>query len=181
MKVEIGTLAVQFLLWGFLFQFSVLVLCSGFGCCSKTNKIFHSMVQFSFFYSAGATFTIILFYNEEARKKFKLNKIFNITMKLDSYICFTCWTLFGYRCNQLPLIEKLPQWLSGPSLPLSVAAGPLDGYRTRFKWCSDAQWFYSTISIDDINAQSGWSLKTEKFRINNMYTLILLTQYGIYF
>ncbi len=41
--------------------------------------------------------------------------------------------------------------------------------------------FYSTISIDDINAQSGWSLKTEKIRINNMYALILFTQYGIYF
>jgi hypothetical protein len=41
--------------------------------------------------------------------------------------------LFCYRCNQLPLIEKLPQWLSGPSSPLSVTAGPLDGYRTRFK------------------------------------------------
>jgi hypothetical protein len=40
---------------------------------------------------------------------------------------------------------------------------------------------YSTISIDDINAQSGWSLKTEKIRINNMYTLILFIQYGIYF
>ena len=25
--------------------------------------------------------------------------------------------------------------------------------------------FYSTISIDDINAQSGWSLKTEKIRL----------------
>jgi hypothetical protein len=41
--------------------------------------------------------------------------------------------------------------------------------------------FYSTISIDDINAQSGWSLKTEKIRLNDMYALILLTQYGIYF
>jgi hypothetical protein len=64
--------------------------------------------------------------------------------------------MFGYRCNQLPLIEKLPQWLSGPSSPLSVTAGPPVGNRTRFKWCSDAQYFYSTISIDDINAQSGW-------------------------
>jgi hypothetical protein len=41
--------------------------------------------------------------------------------------------------------------------------------------------FYSTISIDDINAQGSWSLKTEKIRMNNMYTLILLAQYGIYF
>ncbi len=39
----------------------------------------------------------------------------------------------------------------------------------------------ASISIDDIIAQSGWSLKTEKIRINNMYTMILLIQYGIYF
>ncbi len=93
----------------------------------------------------------------------------------------SAYTLFGYRCNQLPLIERSPQWLSGPSSPLSVTAGPPVGYRTRFKWCSDAQYFYSTFSIDDINAQSGWSLKTEKIRINNMYTLTLFIQYGIYF
>ena len=29
------------------------------------------------------------------------------------------------------------------------------------------------------NAQSGWSLKTEKIRINNMYTLHIFIQYGI--
>ena len=75
---------------------------------------------------------------------------------------------------------EIPQWLSGPSLPLSVTAGPPVGYRTRFKWCLDAQYFYSTISIDDINAQSGWSLKTEKIRINNMYTLHIFIWYGIY-
>ncbi len=89
--------------------------------------------------------------------------------------------LYGSRCNQLPLIEKLPQWLSGPSSSLSVTAGPPKGYQTGFKRCSDAQCFYSTISIDDINAQSGWSLKTEKIRLNDMYAMILLTQYGIYF
>jgi hypothetical protein len=50
-------------------------------------------------------------------------------------------TLFGYRCNQLPLIERFPQWLSGPSPPLSVTAGPPVSNRTRFKWCSDAQHF----------------------------------------
>ncbi len=61
---------------------------------------------------------------------------------------FTRRYLFGYRCNQLPLIEKSPQWLSGPSSPLSVTAGPPVGYRTRFKWCSDAQYFYPTIGID---------------------------------
>ncbi len=54
--------------------------------------------------------------------------------------------LFGYRCRQLPLIEKLPQWLSGPSSPLSVTAGPLVGNRTRFKWCSDAQCFIQLLA-----------------------------------
>ena len=49
--------------------------------------------------------------------------------------------LFGYRCNQLPLIEKSPQWLSGPSPPLPVTAGSPADYRTGFKWCSDAQQF----------------------------------------
>ncbi len=48
-------------------------------------------------------------------------------------MCVDSILVFGYRCNQLPLIEKLPQWLSGPSSPLSVTAGQLDGYRTRFK------------------------------------------------
>ncbi len=43
------------------------------------------------------------------------------------------WILFGYRCNQLPLIERFPQWLSGPSSPLSVAAGLPADYRTGFK------------------------------------------------
>ncbi len=54
--------------------------------------------------------------------------------------------LYGARCNQLPLIEKLPQWLSGPSPFLSVTAGPLDGYCTRFKRCSDAQCFIQLLA-----------------------------------
>ncbi len=90
--------------------------------------------------------------------------------------------VFGYRCNQLPLIERFPQWLSGPSPPLSVAAGSPVVNRTGFKWCSDAQHFLFNFRHRwHKNAQSGWSLKTEKIRINNMYTLILLIQYGISF
>jgi len=61
--------------------------------------------------------------------------------------------LYGSRCTQLPLIEKLLQWLSGPSPSLSVAAdrprvtGPdSNDVRTRS--------IYSTISIDDINAKA---------------------------
>jgi hypothetical protein len=46
--------------------------------------------------------------------------------------------LFGYRYNQLPrLIERTPQWLSGPS-PLLPATGPLADYQTGSKLCSDA-------------------------------------------
>jgi hypothetical protein len=43
------------------------------------------------------------------------------------------YNLFGYCRNQLPLIEKSPQWLSGPSPPLPVTAGSPADYRTRFK------------------------------------------------
>jgi hypothetical protein len=71
--------------------------------------------------------------------------------------------LYGSRCIQLPLIEKPPQWLSGPSPSLSVATDrptvtrpDSNDVRTRS--------IYSTISTDDINAQSGWSLKTERIR-----------------
>jgi hypothetical protein len=46
---------------------------------------------------------------------------------------FSSQILFGYRCNQLPFIERFPQWLSGPSSPLSVTAGPPADYRTGFK------------------------------------------------
>jgi hypothetical protein len=49
------------------------------------------------------------------------------------------YLLFGYRYNQLPrLIEQTPQWLSGPSPLLPVAAGSPADYQTGFKLCSDA-------------------------------------------
>jgi hypothetical protein len=52
------------------------------------------------------------------------------------------WTLFGNHSGQLPrLIEKLPQWLSGPSLVLPAAAGSPAGHRAGFKQCSDALQF----------------------------------------
>ncbi len=61
--------------------------------------------------------------------------------------------MYDSRCTQLPLIEKLPQWLSGPSSSLSVAADrpkvtrpDSNDVRTRS--------IYSTIGIDDINAKA---------------------------
>ena len=68
------------------------------------------------------------------------------------------------------------------AIPLSVChQGPPNGYRTGFKRCSDVQQFIQLTVVDDINAKSGWSLKTERSIVNDMYTLILLIQYGIYF
>jgi hypothetical protein len=42
------------------------------------------------------------------------------------------------------------------AIPLSVChQGPLSGYRTGFKKCSDAQQFIQLTVVDDINAKSG--------------------------
>ncbi len=52
------------------------------------------------------------------------------------------------------------------AIPLSVChQGPLSGYRTGFKKCSDTQQFIQLTVVDDINAKSGWSLKTEKIHL----------------
>ncbi len=85
----------------------------------------------------------------------------DISVKNKHLIQIEINVVFGYRCNQLPLIERSPQWLSGPSLPLSVTAGPPVGYRTGFKWCSDAQYFYSTTSI-------GWHKCTKQLKPENV-------------
>jgi hypothetical protein len=67
------------------------------------------------------------------------------------------------------------------AIPLSVChQRPPSGYRTGFKKCSDAQQFIQLTVVDDINAKSGWSLKTEK-TYYDMHALILLTHCGIYF
>ena len=51
--------------------------------------------------------------------------------------------LFGNHSGQLPrLIEKLPQWLCGPSPVLPAAAGSPAGHRAGFKQCSDALQFF---------------------------------------
>ncbi len=62
--------------------------------------------------------------------------------------------MYGSRCTQLPLIEKLPQWLSGPSPSLSVATDRPTVTRPDSNDVPTRS-IYSTISIDDINAQSG--------------------------
>ncbi len=61
--------------------------------------------------------------------------------------------LYGSRCIQLPLIEKLLQWLSGPSPFLSVATDRprvtrLDSNNVRTRS------IYSTNNVDDINAKA---------------------------
>jgi hypothetical protein len=62
--------------------------------------------------------------------------------------------LFGNHSNQLPrLIEKLPQWLSGPSSVLPAAGSPAD-YQPGFKLCSDAlQFFIQLLAWVDIKMQ----------------------------
>jgi hypothetical protein len=68
--------------------------------------------------------------------------------------------VYGSRYIQLPLIEKLIQWLSGPSPSLSATTdrptdtGPFSNdVRTRS--------IYSTNSVDDINAKAveAWKQK----------------------
>ncbi len=87
---------------------------------------------------------------------------------------------------RLPLQPTTPHWET-PSMAARAIFAPVCRRRTARRLPYQIQTmfgcavFYSTIGIDDINAQSGWSLKTEKIRINNMYAQILLTQYGICF
>ncbi len=89
------------------------------------------------------------------------------------------WCTAPAATNYPSLRNSLNGWQGHPPFCLSPPDRPrvtrLDSNDVRTRS------IYSTISIDDINAQNGWSLKTEKIRINNMYALILFTQYGIYF
>ena len=77
---------------------------------------------------------------------------------------------------RLPLQPTTPHWET-PSMAVRAIFAPVCHHRTarglpyQIQTIFGRAVFYSTISIDDINAQSGWSLKTEKIRINNMYTL----------
>ncbi len=54
------------------------------------------------------------------------------------------------------------------AIPLPVChQGPLKGYRTGFKKCSDAQQIYSANSCRWHKCKSGWSLKTERSIVND--------------
>ncbi len=70
---------------------------------------------------------------------------------------------------RLPLHPATPHWetpsMAVRAIPLSVCRrGPPKGTRPDSNDVRTRS-IYSTISIDDINAQSGWSLKTEKIRL----------------
>ncbi len=79
--------------------------------------------------------------------------------------------LLLFMCVRLPLHPATPHWktysMAVRAIPLSVCRhGPPDSYQTGFKQCSDAQRFIQLTVVDDINAKSGWSLKTEKIHLN---------------
>ena len=72
--------------------------------------------------------------------------------------------LYGNRSGQLPhLIEKLPQWLSGPSLVLPAATDRPPDTKPGFKQCSDAlQFFIQLLAWVDIKmhkAVEAWKQK----------------------
>ncbi len=63
----------------------------------------------------------------------------------------------------LPHTATRPSKTYSLAIPLPVChQGPLNGYRTGFKKCSDAQQIYSANSCRWHKCKSGWSLKTEK-------------------
>ena len=81
------------------------------------------------------------------------------------------WPIFMlYIIVRLPLQPTTPHWET-PSMAVRAIFLPVCHRRTAQglpNWIQTMfgrAVFYSTISIDDINAQSGWSLKTEKIRL----------------
>ncbi len=89
---------------------------------------------------------VILYIGKYLRISSYIRKPFLIYDFATIPLWISLYSMYGSRCNQLPLIEKLPQWLSGPSSSLSVTAGPLEGYQTGFKRCSDAQCFIQLLA-----------------------------------
>ncbi len=111
----------------------------------------------------------------QMRKKRYIFKHFVNSKKLFfcQYLSFSVWfllkfqksiklkpLLYGSRCTQLPLIEKLLQWLSGPFPSLSATT---DRPRDTGPDSNDVRThsIYSTISVDDINAKAveAWKQK----------------------
>ncbi len=76
----------------------------------------------------------------------------------------------GFIIVRLPLQPTTPHWET-PSMAVRAIFFPVCHRRTarglpnRIQTMFGRAVFYSTISMDDINAQSGWSLKTEKIRL----------------
>jgi hypothetical protein len=87
------------------------------------------------------------------------NGFFRYLSSVDPGSLFQLWTLIKTPYRMELFFNAI--WWAGPLSQTEESDGALS--------------FSNSVGIDEINAQSGWSLKTEKIRINNMYTLILLT------
>ncbi len=90
------------------------------------------------------------------------------------------WAVYGTLSHPATRPSKTYS-MAVRAIPLSVChQGPPNGYRTGFKRCSDAQKFKLTV-VDDINAKAVEAWKQKRSIDYDMYTLILLIQYSIYF
>jgi hypothetical protein len=84
-----------------------------------------------------------------------------------------------YR-TQLPLIENSFNGCQGHP-PLCLPPGTAQRLPDWIQKVFGRAAIYSANSSRWHKCKSGWSLKTERSIVNDMYTLILLIQYGIYF
>ncbi len=91
-----------------------------------------------------------------------------------SHSAVPLYSVVPFCTVRLPLQPTTPHWetlsmaVRAISLPVChrrTAQGLPNWIQTMFGRAV----FYSTISIDDINAQNGWSLKTEKFRLRHLF------------
>ncbi len=117
-----------------------------------------------------------------------------ITSRPSKMITFTLWKMITSRpskmktftpCTelyrtQLPLIENSFNGCQGHP-PLCLPPGTTQWLPDRIQKVFGRAAIYSANSSRWHKCKSGWSLKTERSIVNDMYTLILLIQYGIYF
>jgi hypothetical protein len=96
----------------------------------------------------------------------------------ETKMLFPCCTAL-YR-TQLPLIENSFNGCQGHP-PLCLPPGTAQRLPDRIQKVFGRAAIYSANSSRWHKCKSGWSLKTERSIVNDMYTLILLIQYGIYF